>query len=373
MSADKYMLRAAELALLGKGYTKTNPCVGAVIVQNGEIAGEGWHTAYGAPHAEAEAINCAGYKTEGADLYVTLEPCTTHGKTPPCTDAIIKSGIKRVFAGVPDPNPLHTGVALKTLTERGIEVIYGVEAKLCASLIEDFTKYTLTDLPYVTMKIAQSLDGKITSASGESRWITGQESRNEVHKIRKENDAVLVGIGTVLADNPELTVRNVPSDRQPVRVILDSGCKIPPDSKLVTSTDLAETILFTTNRASDKKVSQLRDYGVNVIVKDKLTVYEVLTELGALNIMNVLAEGGASVFASFLAEKQADMLHLFIAPILIGGKSSKDSIGGSGAAFLKDAPKVTDVKISNAGDDIWLRGKLNDYTGKVLELMAGQN
>ncbi len=370
MTANEYMMRAAELARRGKGYTRTNPCVGAVVVRDGDITGEGWHTAYGAPHAEVEALSRAGETARGADLYVTLEPCTTYGKTPPCSLAIINSGVKRIFVGVLDPNPQHAGGALKALQGHGIEIKCGIEAGLCASLIEDFTKFKLTGRPYVTVKIAQSLDGKIAAASGESKWITGPESRREVHRLRKESDAVLVGIGTVLADNPELTVRDIPSDRQPARVVLDSACRIPLGSKLVTgaTAGTADTILFTTDRAPSDKVSQLRNCGVKVIITDDLSAHGVLAELGSFDIMNVLVEGGSAVFGSFLSQGQADMLHLFIAPILIGGDRCRGSIGGSGAAFLKDAQRVVGLACSRTGDDLWLRGKLRDHTAEVLEL-----
>ena len=371
MSVNEYMIRAAELALRGKGCTRTNPCVGAVVARDGEVIAEGWHAAYGAPHAEVEAIANAGNRAKNADLYVTLEPCTTYGKTPPCVNAIANSGIKRVFIGTLDPNPKHTGNAVKFFTERGIEVNYGVEAKLCALLIEDFTKFTTTGLPYVTVKIAQSLDGKIAAASGENRWITGAETRKTVHKLRKESDAVLVGIGTVLADDPELTVRGVSSDRQPARIVLDGNCRIPLDSKLVIGTKdgIAEMIIFTTESASVEKVSILRDYGIKVIVAgSRITIQRILTEAAALNIMNILVEGGAKVFASFLMERQADMLHIFMAPILIGGGSSKNSIDDLGGLLLKDAYRVTQTRYSTIGEDLWLRGKVNDYTEKALSL-----
>jgi len=202
------MQEAVQLALMGKGYTLTNPIVGAIVVKNDKIIGRGYHTGFGMPHAEIEALHSCEESPKGADLYVTLEPCSTYGKTPPCTDAIIKAGIKRVFIGVADPNPLNSGKGIDLLLNHGVEVFLGFDEELCAEIIEDFTKYIYTKKPYVTLKAAASIDGKIATVTGDSKWITNESSRIYVHYLRSISDAILVGIGTILADNPHLNVRS---------------------------------------------------------------------------------------------------------------------------------------------------------------------
>ena len=370
---EAFMARAIELAERGRGYTATNPSVGAVVVKDGKIVGEGWHKNYGGPHAEPNALSASGEAVKGADLYVTLEPCSTTGKTPPCTSAIINAGIRRVFVGVIDPNPKHSGLALTILREAGLDVYAGLLAQECAGLIEDFTKLTLTGFPYVTMKVAQSLDGKIATHTGESKWITSPESLLRVHELRKKADAVLIGIGTALVDNPSLTVRHVDTDRQPARVILDGDCRLPAESALARSANEVETIVLT-KKESCKNAEILKNLGVKVLgiacAGERLDLGLVLMELRAMNMMNILVEGGSKVFSAFMESGFTDKLHLFTAPFVIGGEKAASSFGGSGLENLKNARRLIDYELNKSGEDIWLTGRFTDYTGEVLKLFS---
>jgi diaminohydroxyphosphoribosylaminopyrimidine deaminase/5-amino-6-(5-phosphoribosylamino)uracil reductase len=359
------MLTAIRLAQKGRGHTKTNPCVGAVVAKDGQIVGYGWHQEYGGPHAEPNALMDAGENAEGGELFVTLEPCSTHGKTPPCTDAIIAAGIKRVYIGVPDPNPAHAGAAVHILRKAGIDVHMGLMADDCALLIEDFTKYVKTGHPYVTMKVAQSMDGKIATSSGQSQWITSQDSLVAVHKLRKYADAVLVGVGTVLADNPMLTVRHVDADRQPIRVVLDSRGRTPADSALAESAKDIPVIIFTSDSADEKNLAVLENKGVQIVraplVAGKLDLRFVLKSLGEMQVMNLLVEGGGEVFGSFMDGKYVDRLELFVAPFIIGGSDAKSAIGGNGLDKLENAEKLLTMEIEQSGADTHISGRLKEW------------
>lgn len=374
---ETYMQLALEDAYKSKGYTKTNPCVGAVIVKNGDIVARGWHKYYGGAHAEADALSKAGNAAEGADVFVTLEPCTTYGKTPPCAAALIKAGVKRVYIGVLDPNPEHAGAAVRLLKEAGIDVITGVLSYQCAELIEDFTKFIKTQIPYITMKIAQSLDGRIATRTGHSKWITSEESRRMVHELRHMNDAVLIGIGTALADDPELTVRHIATTRQPVRVVFDSKCRLRVNSKLVqgAKSGVAETVVFISGHADMGNAAELASNGVKVIIAGETTVEPVLAlkKLGEMQVMNVFLEGGSTLFSSFLSAGLVDRAHIFAAPVIIGGDKAKASVGGAGVELLKDAYRLQMAECTKCGEDFWIRGKLNDYTREVLDLTQGFN
>jgi diaminohydroxyphosphoribosylaminopyrimidine deaminase/5-amino-6-(5-phosphoribosylamino)uracil reductase len=358
---DNFMKLACELALRGRGLTGTNPCVGAVIVKNGSVISSGWHKEYGGPHAEVEALRAIGGKAEGAEMYVTLEPCTTFGKTPPCSDAIIKSGIKKVFIGVSDPNPVNASKAETAFRNAGIVVVTDVNVELCRDIIKDFTKYMATGFPFVTLKIAQSLDGKIASRTGDSKWITAEASRHKVHKLRSYSNAVLVGINTVIKDDPELTNRLPEAIKQPMRVVLDSKLKIPLTSKL-TNTDIASTTVFTASAADKYKTSTLKDMGVTIIhvkhTEDGLDLQEVLGGLGRLNVLNLLVEGGGEVFASFLNQRLADKLYMVTAPIIVGGRDAPSSIGGRGSELIENAVKLSNVKVSAVDCDYWFEADL---------------
>jgi diaminohydroxyphosphoribosylaminopyrimidine deaminase/5-amino-6-(5-phosphoribosylamino)uracil reductase len=356
---NEFMRKAAELALLGRGRTKTNPCVGAVIVKDGEIIANGWHDKFGGAHAERNALRFAAGKAWGSDLYVTLEPCSTRGKTLPCTDLIIRSRIKKVYIGVLDPNPINHGKGIKALNEAGIETEVGVEAELCGEVIADFYKYIKTRTPYVTLKIAQSLDGKIASGTGESQWITSENSRIEVSALRSKSDAVLVGINTALADNPRLTPHKIKTLFTPTRVILDSFARLPLDSNPA-DVSQAPTLLYVGTNADNERVSRLNDKGVQTVrvseTDGRLNLHEVLEDLGSRGIMNLLAEGGAEIYTSFLEQKLADKVIIYIAPILLGGSNS--AVRGFERLRLANAPKLTDITITQISGDIRIEGKL---------------
>lgn len=266
------MDEAIQLALMGKGYNYTNPIVGAVVVKNGKVIGRGYHTGFGMPHAEIEALKDCEESPEGGDLYVTLEPCSTTGKTPPCTDAIIKSGIKRVFIGVVDPNPNHSGKAIKILNDAGIEVFLGFNEHVCAEIIEDFTKFILKRQPYFTLKAASSIDGMIATSTGDSKWISGESSRIYVHYLRSVSDGIIVGINTVKNDDPLLNVRNFNREKEPLKIILDSKLSISPESKVVK--DFGKYLIIATTVRDDSKMDNLKRYGVRVLIcKEKMVLW----------------------------------------------------------------------------------------------------
>jgi diaminohydroxyphosphoribosylaminopyrimidine deaminase/5-amino-6-(5-phosphoribosylamino)uracil reductase len=358
---SEFMRKAAELALRGKGYTKANPCVGAVVVKNGEIISSGWHETFGGAHAEKNALEPLGKYVKGSELYVTLEPCSTFGKTPPCTELIIKSKIKKVYIGAVDPNPINQQKGIEALKDAGIEVEVGVESELCNELIADFRKYITERLPYVTLKVAQSLDGKIAAASGESKWITSEVSRVEVSHLRNMADAVLVGIKTALSDNPRLTSRFAASKPrpQPVRVVLDSFARLPVDSNLA-NVKMAPTLLCHGEKADKERLARLADIGVQTVCAEEkdglLNLRDVLSELAGRGIMNLLAEGGAGVFTSILENRLADKAIIYMAPILLGGANS--AVGGFKDLTLKNAPRLSDINISDSGGDVRIEGKL---------------
>jgi diaminohydroxyphosphoribosylaminopyrimidine deaminase/5-amino-6-(5-phosphoribosylamino)uracil reductase len=276
------------------------------------------------------------------------------------SDLVIKSGIKKVFIGALDPNPVNAGKAEIAFKNAGMEVVTGVDLELCREIIKDFTKYVTTGFPFVTLKIAQSLDGKIASRTGDSKWITAEASRRKVHKLRSYSDAVLIGINTVVKDDPELTNRLPNALKQPMRVVLDSKLNIPLTSKLL-KTDIAPTLVFTANTADKNKASALKDMGVTVMhVKhdDGLDLREILGELGKLNVLNLMVEGGGEVFASFLNRRLADKLYIVTAPIIIGGRDAPSSIGGRGVDLIKNAVKLLNVRVDTIDRDYWFEADL---------------
>lgn len=321
---ELHMRRAIELALQGRGETSPNPCVGAVIVKEGSVVGEGFHLKAGLPHAEINAIKDAGESCALADMYVTLEPCCHFGRTPPCVDAIIASGIKRVIVGTKDPNPKVRGKGIKVLRKAGIEVVEKVLESECKSLNHAYNKFITTGRPYITAKVATSLDGKIATASGHSKWITNEKCRNYVHQIRFSSDAILVGGGTVRKDDPRLTIRL--KDRGlkvPYAIIVDEKLNIPKESK-VFKRNKKKTLFFTTNKASKSRVEWIRKNGYDVhLVRAKrngeLSLPHLMDKLGSMNITSVLVEGGGEIYSDFLSNKLIDKMVVCIAPKLIGG------------------------------------------------------
>ena len=359
---EGYMKLALELAKKGIGRVHPNPMVGAVIVKDGKILGQGYHKKCGEGHAEVNAFKDAEEKNEnveGAEMYVTLEPCSHFGKTPPCADKIIEKKISKVFIGTLDPNPLVAGRGVKKLKDAGIYVEYGILESECYKLNEVFMKYIVKKEPFAVMKTGMSLDGKIATYSGESKWITEERSREDVHNLRNELTGIMVGINTVLKDNPQLTCR-VNGGRNPIRIIVDSNLKIPMDCKIVNTAKEVETIIATTDKANLDKINSLEDKGVKIIVvpskNGKVNLKELMTILGKLKIDSILLEGGGTLNFSALEEGIVDKVKIYIAPKIIGGKDSKTPIEGKGIDNLKDAFKITNLSVSTIGEDILVEG-----------------
>ena len=319
----EYMSLALSLARRWKGLTHPNPTVGCVVVKEGEIVGLGYHERAGFPHAEVVALDQAGEKARGSTVYVTLEPCTHFGRTPPCTDALIRAGVKRVVIATTDPNPSVGGKGVQKLREAGIEVEIGILEEEAKRLNEDFFTFISKKRPYITLKLAQTIDGKIATISGESKWITSVESRRFAHRLRAEAGAVLVGINTVLRDDPSLTVRHFPWERQPKRIVIDPDLEIPLDSKLVSDKEAPTLIVFSKRNLS--KEEELIERGAELLYMEEIVLRDLLEELARREIVHVLVEGGAFTVTQFLKEDLWDRLVLFQAPKLMGeGKGIGD-------------------------------------------------
>lgn len=345
---------ALELAELAKGRTTPNPMVGAVIVKDGKIVGTGYHQKAGTPHAEVHALREAGDEAQDAQMYVTLEPCNHHGRTPPCTEAIIKSGIKKVICAMVDPNPLVAGQGLERLRKHGIEVISGILAKEAQKLNEVFIKHITTNVPFISLKAAYSLDGKIATTTGESMWITGNAARLYGHELRNTYDAIMTGVGTVLMDNPSLTCR-LPEGkgRNPTRIIVDSKLNTPINSKILNQDSDAETIIATTIKADMKKARELSQKAKIIWVNDgdRVDLQMLSSKLKEIGITSILVEGGGTLNASLLELNLIDKYYLFLAPKLIGGANAPGAFGGKGIIKLKDALDLQDISITNLDKD----------------------
>jgi len=360
---EHYMRIALSLAKRGRGKVSPNPLVGAVLVKDGRIVGKGFHQRVGGSHAEVNAIKDAGDKARGADLYINLEPCCYYGRTPPCTDALIENRIKRVFVSMIDPNPLVSGRGIEKLVKAGIQVKTGIAEAKAKRLNEVFIKYFTEKVPFVVLKVASTLDGKIATRTGNARWITGEKSRTFVHQLRNEVDAVLVGIGTVKRDNPLLTTRLKHGEgRDPHRIVLDTHLKIPLSSKLLHLDSQAKTIIATTEGASPRKIKKLEGLGVKILtiptLKGRLDLKALLKELGKMEITSVMVEGGREIITSFLEHGLVDKLYLFYAPKIIMGKEAIGITGGQGIALLNEAIQVSGVRIKRLDDDILIEGYL---------------
>lgn len=355
---EYFMKKAIELAKKGVGKVNPNPLVGAIIVKNGLVIGEGYHKKYGEAHAEVNAFKSLKEDPSGATMYVTLEPCSHYGKTPPCVDMIIKNKINKVIIGMIDPNPLVAGDGIKKLIAAGIEVKAGVLEEECKKLNEIFIKYITTKKPYVILKAAMSMDGKIATKTGESKWISCEESRLQVHELRNKISGIMVGINTVITDNPELTCR-IQNGNNPVRIIVDSSLKVPLDSKVLKNKD-GKTIIATTKKADLKKIQTLLEANIKVlIIKEKnghVDLNDLMIKLGKLNIDSILLEGGAILNYCALEEKIVDKVMMYIAPKIIGGKKSKTPIDGNGIDRLNDAFILNNTNASIVGEDILLEG-----------------
>ena len=358
-SDEYYIQKTIQLARKGIGRVNPNPLVGSIIVKNGEIVGKGYHHCFGKDHAEVVALKDAGENARDATMYVNLEPCCHHGKTPPCTDAIIKAGIKRVVIGMVDPNPLVNQQGIKTLMNHGIEVTYGVEQAACEELNKVFVKYITQKLPYVTLKIAQSLDGRIATRTGHSQWITSEPARKLAHQLRAKNDAVLVGIGTVLADDPQLSVR-LAKGRNPSRIILDSQLKIPLDSNLLTDRLVHKTIIVTVSEDS-QKIRQIEALGARVWqlesnVEGKVSLLALMKEISRNDMSAVMVEGGSKIITSFLRERLADHIIVVVAPKILG--SGIEAIGDLGIRIVDKGILLKNLQTRKLGDDFLIEGDL---------------
>ena len=353
-----YMAHAIKLANKYKGLTHPNPTVGAVIVKNNRIIGEGFHKGAGFPHAEIEAIQDAikkGESLEDSTIYITLEPCCHYGRTPPCTDAIIKYGFKKVVIGTLDPNPHVSGKGVNILKDKGIEVVVGVLEKEAKKLNEDFFTFITEKRPYVHIKVAQTLDGKIATYTGSSKWITGEKSRTFAHRLRKEAGAVLVGINTVLIDNPKLTVRHIKTDKQPLRIVLDKNLKIPLNANALSKE--AKTLIITSELVDKEKVKRLLYLGIEVemlpVEKGRFSIKNLLELLYSKGVVQILVEGGASTITEFLKSGYLDRLSVFISPKIVGSEGL-DVIKELEISSIQESYSFSVEEIKRFEDDIYI-------------------
>jgi diaminohydroxyphosphoribosylaminopyrimidine deaminase/5-amino-6-(5-phosphoribosylamino)uracil reductase len=356
--------RWMDLALVHakSGHPSPNPHVGAVVVKNGELVATGHHERAGTDHAEVAALRGAGERAAGGTLYVTLEPCNHHGRTPPCTDAIIGSGVARVVVGCRDPNPHVEGQGLEALRKAGIEVTLGVREAFCRMQIAAWAKYVTVGLPYVQLKLALSLDGRIATRSGASKWVTGADARAKVHLLRQRADAVAVGIGTAVADDPRLTVRDVPGD-SPLRVVFDTNLRLPPESRLAATAQQIPTLVLCGPEASTDKEQVLLDLGVECIrmplsTEGRLDVVTCLRTLAQRGVVSMLVEGGAELAGSFLAGRLADELHAFIGPLLLGPRGRPGAVDWAGPDTPQQAPRIAAPAWELVGEDAYVHGQI---------------
>ncbi len=364
MEHELYMRRALALARRGAGWTSPNPMVGAVVLDSdGQKAGEGWHRAFGGPHAEAEALAEAGDRARGGTLYVTLEPCNHHGKTPPCAEAVIAAGISRVVCAMEDPNPSVSGGGLARLRENGVDTLCGVLEDRAREMNEAWLHWLSTGRPIAVVKAASTLDGRIATRTGDSKWVTGKKARAWVHRMRHETDAILVGVGTVLADDPRLTAR-VPGKktRDPLRVILDTGLSTPPWAAVLRGHSDSDTLIICGPEAQDARREALAAAGARVEAVPlgpgaRVDLSAALSLLGRLSVTSLLVEGGARVLASFLAAGLVDRMHLFLAPKFLGGDDGVPLFSGEGAEKMADCTRLSDPSVCLVGEDVLVTGR----------------
>ena len=359
---EKYMRLAMQLAGNAIGRTSPNPLVGAVIVKDNRVVGCGWHRKAGTPHAEVHALNQAGELAQGADVYVTLEPCAHHGKTPPCSKALVEAKVKNVYGGLLDVNPKVAGKGFKILEDAGIHVEYGFLQDELRKQNEVFFKWIEHKKPFIVLKAAMTLDGKIATATGQSKWITNETSRAYGYKLRDIYDGIMVGINTVIEDNPMLTAR-VDGGKNPIRIVVDSSLKIDINANVVQDKS-AKTIVATTDKADKDKILKLQAQDVDVIVvdkdeNDKVDIEKLLDILGQQNICSILVEGGATLSGSFVAKKLVDKVYFFIAPKIVGGKEAKTPVAGIGILNLQEALALKDIQIEKLEEDILIIGRVD--------------
>lgn len=359
---EKYMRLAMQLAGNAIGRTSPNPLVGAVIVKDNRVVGCGWHRKAGTPHAEVHALNQAGELAQGADVYVTLEPCAHYGKTPPCAKALVEAKVKNVYGGLLDVNPKVAGKGFKILEDAGIHVEYGFLQDELRKQNEVFFKWIEHKKPFIVLKAAMTLDGKIATATGQSKWITNETSRAYGYKLRDIYDGIMVGINTVIEDNPMLTAR-VDGGKNPIRIVVDSNLKIDINANVVQDKS-AKTIVATTDKADKDKILKLQAQNVDVIVvdkdeNDKVDIEKLLNILGQQNICSILVEGGATLSGSFVAKKLVDKVYFFIAPKIVGGKEAKTPVAGTGILNLQEALALKDIQIEKLEEDILIIGRVD--------------
>jgi diaminohydroxyphosphoribosylaminopyrimidine deaminase / 5-amino-6-(5-phosphoribosylamino)uracil reductase len=358
------MRRALELAARAGHKTSPNPMVGAIVLdRSGEFAGEGFHARAGEPHAERLALERAGTRARAGTLYVTLEPCAHEGRTPPCVAAVIAAGVARVVVAMEDPDQRVAGAGLKALRQAGIAVEVGLAQEAARSLNRFYIKHRMTGLPWVTARFAASLDGKIATASGESRWITSEAARLESHRLRQQHDAVLVGAGTVVADDPELTNRLPEPMRQPLRIVIDSTLRAPAGAKVFAGLEIAPTLVVTTPRASEEAITDMRRIGVEVVkvaatgADQRVDLAQLLRLLGNRGLLSVLVEGGAEVNGAFFDSGLVDGVVAFLAPLVIGGRGAPGAVGGKGVRRLADAFQLANLEVDWVGNDLMISGE----------------
>ena len=359
---EKYMRLAMQLAGNAIGRTSPNPLVGAVIVKDNRVVGCGWHRKAGTPHAEVHALNQAGELAQGADVYVTLEPCAHYGKTPPCAKALVEAKVKNVYGGLLDVNPKVAGKGFKILEDAGIHVEYGFLQDELRKQNEVFFKWIEHKKPFIVLKAAMTLDGKIATATGQSKWITNETSRAYGYKLRDIYDGIMVGINTVIEDNPMLTAR-VDGGKNPIRIVVDSSLRIDINANVVQDKS-AKTIVATTDKADKDKILKLQAQDVDVIVvdkdkNDKVDIEKLLDILGQQNICSILVEGGATLSGSFVARKLVDKVYFFIAPKIVGGKEAKTPVAGTGILNLQEALALKDIQIEKLEEDILIIGRVD--------------
>jgi diaminohydroxyphosphoribosylaminopyrimidine deaminase / 5-amino-6-(5-phosphoribosylamino)uracil reductase len=352
-----YMDLALTNAQTMKGQTDPNPLVGSVIVNNQRIVGIGAHLKAGEPHAEIHALRMAGEAARGGAIYVTLEPCSHYGRTGPCAQAIIEAGIHKVVIAALDPNPIVSGNGVKMLEDAGIEVVVGVREEESRRMNEVFNKFIVEKRPFVTLKAASTLDGKIATHSLDSKWITSADARLDVHRLRSEHTAILVGVGTVIEDDPELTAR-IPNGRNPLRIVLDSTLRIPMEAKLLND-GLAETWIFTSRNYDQKKRKKLEAAGISVFETSgeiRVDIQDVVRMLGEKSISSLFIEGGGTINAAFLEQDLIDKVVLYFAPKLIGGKDAPTFLEGAGFDLMKDAVELSEGEFTKVGKDFRFTG-----------------
>lgn len=359
---EAYMRRALALAAQARGRTSPNPLVGAVVVREGRIVGEGYHQKAGTPHAEVHALQAAGELARGATLYVNLEPCDHYGRTPPCTEAILSAGIAEVHIAMLDPNPLVNGRGRARLEAAGLRTVVGECAAEAQELNEAFTTYITAGRPFVVAKFACSLDGKTATAGGESRWISGEAARRRVHELRDTVDAILVGAATVIADDPLLTTR-LPErkGRHPLRVIADSRGRVPLSARVFDPALPGKTLVAATAAWPAERCAALSERGIEVLflpsdAHGRVDLAALLAELGRREVVSLLVEGGGTLLDALLRARLVDKVLAFIAPLLIGGRQAPVAVGGEGFVRLADAPRLARVRVEQVGDDILISG-----------------